>query len=56
MITRGGKEIAAVVPADILRRYGLLEDEADRRAVLDTLYERTHGLDEVLRETLERAR
>ncbi len=56
VITRHGKEVAAVVPAGALRRLRLLEDEADRRAVLDALHERTHGLDEVLRETLERTR
>ena len=42
------------------RRLRLPEDEADRRAVLGALYERTYGLErgtaEVLRETLERAR
>lgn len=56
VITRNGKEAAAVVPVRVLSRLRQLEDEADRRAVLDTLHEHTYGLDEVLRETLERAR
>jgi prevent-host-death family protein len=56
VITRNGKEVAAVVPVSVLRRLRLLEDAADRRAVLDALHERTYGLDEVLRETLERCR
>lgn len=55
VITRNGKEVAAVVSMDTLRKFRLLEDEADRRAIRDTLNEETYGLDEVMRETLDRA-
>ncbi|HCA85052.1 MAG TPA: prevent-host-death protein [Streptomyces sp.] len=54
VITRNGKEVAAVVSIDTLRKFRQLEDEADRRAIQDALDERTYSLDEVMRETLGR--
>lgn len=54
VITRNGKEVAAVVPVETLHKFRLLEDEADRRAIQETLNDRTYSLEEVMRETLDR--
>ncbi|MBW1603720.1 type II toxin-antitoxin system Phd/YefM family antitoxin [Streptomyces sp. JJ66] len=54
VITRNGKEVAAVVSMDSFRKFRLLEDEADRRAIADSVDEPTYSFEEVLRETLER--
>lgn len=54
VITRNGKEVAAVVSVESFRKLKLLEDEADRRAIQDTLSERTYSLEEIMRETLDR--
>jgi prevent-host-death family protein len=57
IITRHGREIAAVVPIEDWRRYQELEDKELRRLIADRRPEPAHpgySLAEVLQETLDR--
>jgi prevent-host-death family protein len=54
VITRHGKEVAAVVSIDLLRRFQQWEDEQDARLVAERMGSRTEGipLEDVMTEIL----
>jgi prevent-host-death family protein len=54
IITRRGREVAAVVSIDLLREYRILEEQAILRMVAERRDEPTVSMDEVLAETLAR--
>ncbi|NYI06372.1 type II toxin-antitoxin system Phd/YefM family antitoxin [Allostreptomyces psammosilenae] len=56
VITRRGKEVAAVVPIELLRQYQRWEEREIIRIVEERMADRSPGipLEDVLRETLER--
>ena len=54
VITRRGREVAAVIPIDLLREYRILEEREILRIIAERRDEPTVSMDEVLAETLAR--
>ncbi len=56
IITRRGREVAAVVSIDVLRRYEELDEQETLRVITDRMASTEPGipLEEVMRETLAR--
>lgn len=56
IITRNGRQVAAVVSIDLLRRYEKLDDEETNRIITERMASPAPGipLEEVIRETLDR--
>ncbi|MFF2042107.1 type II toxin-antitoxin system Phd/YefM family antitoxin [Kitasatospora sp. NPDC058170] len=54
VITRRGREVAAVVPIELLREYRQWEERELVRLIEERRDEPTYSLDEVMRETLAR--
>lgn len=54
VITRHGREVAAVVPIDLLRDYRALEEREILRIIAERRGEPTVSLEEVMAETLAR--
>jgi prevent-host-death family protein len=55
IITRRGREVAAVVSIELLREYRILEEQAVLRMIAERHDEPTVSMEEVLAETLARA-
>jgi prevent-host-death family protein len=55
VITRRGRDVAAVVPIELLREYRLLEEQAVLQIIAERRDEPTVSMDEVVAETLARA-
>nr|BEK69656.1 hypothetical protein KPHV_68830 [Kitasatospora purpeofusca] len=54
VITRRGREVAAVVPIELLREYRRWEERELMRLIEERRDEPTYSLDEVMAETLAR--
>jgi prevent-host-death family protein len=54
VITRRGREVAAVVPIDLLRDYRAMEEREIQRIIAERRGEATVSLEEVMSETLAR--
>ncbi|MGW6912396.1 type II toxin-antitoxin system Phd/YefM family antitoxin [Kitasatospora sp. NPDC054939] len=54
VITRRGREVAAVVPIELLREYRQWEERELMRLVEERRHEPTYSLEEVMAETLAR--
>ncbi|MFJ3789792.1 type II toxin-antitoxin system Phd/YefM family antitoxin [Kitasatospora sp. NPDC090091] len=54
VITRRGREVAAVVPIELLREYRQWEERELARLIEERRNEPTYSLDEVMAETLAR--
>lgn len=55
VITRHGREVAAIVPIDLLREYRVLEEREILRMISERRDEPTVSMEEVLTETLARS-